>query len=58
MLRMADAMELMAKNHAQLVADKEMYKRWYEQEQKRVAKLQRQVNAYKGVVKKLKNKAK
>ena len=31
-LRIADAIELLAKNHAQLVEDRDKYLRWYHQE--------------------------
>lgn len=56
LLRIADATELMAKNYLRLQADNEMLRRWHENEKAQVAKLQRQVNAYKGIVKKLKAK--
>ena len=52
--RIADACELMAKNHATLIEDKEMYERWYREGRDANAKLQRRVAAYKGVITRLK----
>jgi alanine dehydrogenase len=57
MMRIADATEVMAQNFIQL---QNQLKWANERNQRLVAqneKLQRQVNAYKGVVKKLKNKS-
>lgn len=56
LLRIADATELMAKNFIQLQNDRDMYKRWYDQEVAKNARLRRQVSAYVGIVKKLKQK--
>lgn len=54
LLRIADASELMARNYLQLQSDLNMYKRWHKEEVDKNSKLQRQVNAYRGIVKKLK----
>ena len=55
MLRIADATEAMAKNHVQLQNEL----KWANERNLRLVerneKLQRQVNAYKGIVKRLKN---
>lgn len=55
--RIADASELMAKNYLELQSNRDMYKRWYDQESARNAKLQRQVNAYRGIFNKKKKKS-
>jgi hypothetical protein len=55
-LRIADATEVMAKRHTELIADRDLYKRWWEDERKKTERLQRQVNAYRGLVKKMKAK--
>lgn len=54
MLRIADATEAMAKNHVKLIADHDMYERWYKTEHAAVLRLQRRVSAYKGQITKLK----
>lgn len=56
MLRIADATEVMAKRHQELIDDRDRYKRWYDNEVKLNAKLRRSNNAYKGLVNKLKKK--
>ena len=52
--RIADATEMMAKNYASLQEDRDRYRRWYNEEVERRAKLQRQITALKGVITKLK----
>jgi len=54
--RIADATEVMAKNHNQLISDLEMYKRWYNSEQKENTRLLNRVRALKGIITKLKRK--
>lgn len=54
LLRIADATELMAKNHEQLVQLKEYYERRYNEERQRADKLERQVRGYKGVISRMK----
>ena len=54
--RIADACELMAKNHAQLVADHDLYKRWYYEQLERVASRDRTISALRGQITKLKKK--
>lgn len=56
LLRIADASELMAKNFLQLQNDRDMYKRWYENEAAANQKLVRQVRAYRGIINKKKKK--
>jgi len=56
--RIADATELMAKNHGALIDERDRYKRWYEEERARNSALQRRINSYRGTVTRLKRKAK
>jgi hypothetical protein len=51
--RIADATEMMAKNHDQLVRDRDMYRRWYEQEKAAAKRLVGSVNALRGVITKM-----
>ena len=55
-LRIADAVELMAKNYLQLQHDAAFYKRKYQEQQKEIESLTRSKNAYSGHVKRLKKK--
>jgi len=54
MLRIADASELMAKNHQRLINDVEMYKRWYNEEREENARLRKSNSGLKGWVTRLK----
>ncbi len=56
--RIADAAELMAKSHATLVAERDRYKRWYEEADARCAKRNLSIAALRGVITKLKKKRK
>lgn len=56
MLRIADAAEAMAKNFVQLQNELKWANERNQRNKSSIEKLQRQVNAYKGIVKKLKNK--
>lgn len=58
MQRIADACELMAQNHVRLVSDRDMYERWYRQNQAYYYAEQRRTRALRGVITKLKAKAK
>jgi hypothetical protein len=51
--RIADATELMAKRYVEVLADRDNYKRWYEQEKASSKRLVAQVNALKGVITKM-----
>lgn len=55
--RIADATEVMAQNYVQLQNDRDMYKRWWQEQQERTEKLRRRVAALQGVITKMKNKA-
>lgn len=55
--RIADACELMAKNHATLIAERDMFKRWYREVEKKCARQEKQIAAYKRIVARLKRKA-
>ncbi|AVF41537.1 hypothetical protein AL486_18920 [Pandoraea apista] len=57
LLRIADASEAMAKNHVQLQRDRDMYFNWYEREYEKRLKLERQINALRGVITKMKKRA-
>lgn len=58
--RIADALEahlpVIAKNHAQLVADHDSYKRWYYEQRERVAQRDRTIASLRGQITKLKKK--
>ena len=56
--RIATACETMAKNHDALVRDRDLYRRWYENEKAVVARLQRSNAALRGVITKLRKVAK
>ena len=55
--RIADACELMAKNHAQLIADRDLYLRWYNLEREKVSRRDHQIAGLRGYIKRLKGKA-
>ena len=55
-LRIADAAEAMAKNHVQLQSERDHYKQCCDQEQERVAKLERSNAALRGQITRLKNR--
>lgn len=58
-LRIADAMEAMAKNHTSLVEEKERYRKWYQEEREMRAQAYRTVTRLRGVITRLKkNKGK
>ena len=48
--RIADACEVMAKSHSQLIYDRDAYKRWYEDEKKRCDHLKAVIRGLKGRV--------
>lgn len=52
--RIADACEVMSKNHAELISEAKRYKEWYIHERERNASLTRKVSALHGVITKLK----
>lgn len=56
--RIADAIELMAKNYLELIEECDMYKRSYDNASKERAELYRRISALQGVITKLKKKAK
>ena len=55
-LRIADAAELMAKNHQQLTEQRDLYKRWYEQQKQIEKMLCRRIAGLQGYITKLKKK--
>jgi len=54
LLRIADATELIAKNYAELVQQRDMYLRWYNTEHENSARLKKQVAGLQGVITKMK----
>lgn len=56
LLRIANACELMARNYAFLVDDRNRFERWYKEEEARRKALERRVIALRGVVTKLKRR--
>lgn len=55
-LRIADATEVMAKDHQDLINDRDWYKKRYEEGLEDLKKLDRKITAMKGVITKLKRK--
>jgi len=58
LLRIAEATELMAQDHKDLVRDRDDYERWYREENKKVHILEKRVAGLKGYITKLKKKVK
>lgn len=56
--RIADACEKMAVNHIRLQQDHDNYKRWYHEGVVRRNELERKITALRGVITRMKNKAK
>jgi len=56
LMRIADAAELMAKDHQRAINDRDMYKRWYQDERARHTLTQRSNAALRGVITKMKKK--
>lgn len=56
LLRIADATELIAKEHARLIRDRDQYKRWHDEERAAKEILERRINALKGVITKMKRR--
>ena len=52
--RIADATELMARRHQELVDERDRYKRWYDTEHSEARRLARSNNALRGQITKLK----
>jgi hypothetical protein len=58
LLRIADGVAVMAKNHTQLVDDRAKYERWWREGQEEGYALERRCAALRGVITKLKNQLK
>lgn len=56
--RIAAATELMAKNHAILLDERDRYFRWYKEEQSKKEALERSNRSLRGTITRLKNKSK
>ncbi len=56
MLRIADAIEKMAQRHTELIRDRDMYNRWYDEEVERRKIAERSLSAAKGQITKLRKK--
>lgn len=55
LLRLADAIEKMSRSYQSLIDDRDLYKRWWKNEQAENERLSRQVSALRGVITKMKN---
>lgn len=53
--RIADSLEIMAKPHNDLIAERDLYKHQYEAEIAKKSALERSINSYKGTITRLKN---
>lgn len=58
LMRIADATEMMARNYDQLIAERDRYKRWYEQERQSGQRMFRRINSLRGVITRMKKAAK
>jgi len=56
LLRIADAVEIIAKNHQRLINERDYYKQWYEQERQIVQTLRHRIAGLKGHIKRIKVK--
>lgn len=54
--RIADATEKMAGNYDALIHDRDLYKRWYNEERERNARLERRIRSLRGVITRMKRK--
>lgn len=57
LLRIADATELMAKRHTELMTQRDMYERWHDEEAQKRRLAERRISSLKGQITKLKKKA-
>ena len=55
--RIADAVEVVAKNYNALRDERDRYERWYKEERERTARLHLRIRALRGVITKLKQSA-
>ena len=58
LLRIAEATELIAQNHKDLVRDRDDFERWYREENKKVHILEKRIAGLKGYITKLKKRVK
>ena len=56
LLRIAEATELMAQNHKELVHDRDMYERYWIEEEERRVRLEKQIAGLRGYITRLKKK--
>lgn len=56
LLRIADATELMAKNHQQLIDERDRYKRFYENEKRYANKLYHRIAGLRGYITQIKGR--
>lgn len=54
LLRIADAAELMAKNHQQLINERDMYERWNNQKNATIERLRKRIAGLQGYITRLK----
>ena len=55
--RIADAVELMARSHATLISERDLYKRWHEEERAKTHRLRRVNAGLRGHIKRMKRAA-
>ncbi len=56
LLRIAEATELMAQNHKDLVRDRDDHERWYREEQEKAYNLEKRIAGLKGYITRLKKR--
>jgi hypothetical protein len=54
--RIADAVETMSGSYNSIISDRDLYKRWYQEEQKRANSAERHNAALRGVITRMKRK--
>ena len=53
-LRIADACEVMAKRHTELIAERDKFERWYKERNKEIDRLYRVIRSLRGVITRMK----
>jgi hypothetical protein len=57
-LRIADAVELMAKSYAGLISERDRYQRWYQERTAKLDRAERRIRGLQGYIKSLKKRNK
>jgi len=58
LLRIAEATELMAQNHKELIHDRDMYEEYWREEEERRVRLEKQIAGLRGYITRLKKRVK